>query len=44
MIYANYGAIAVITSTTHMTIVELFGEYLAPSPFDHDTDIYIVKE
>ena len=29
MIYANCGAIAVITSTTYMTIVELF-EYSAP--------------
>ena len=47
MIYANCGAIAVIVSTTCMTIVELFDEY--PSPFspqipmiviDHDTDIY----
>ena len=30
MMYANCGAIAVITSTTYMTIVELFGEYSAP--------------
>jgi len=30
MIYANYGAIAVITSTTYMTIVELFDEYSVP--------------
>ena len=30
MIYANCGAIAVITSTTYMTIVELFDEYSAP--------------
>ena len=29
MIYANCGAIAVITSTTYMTIVELFDEYSA---------------
>ena len=48
MIYANCGAIAVITSTTYMTIVELFDEYSAPySPkvtrsfIDHDTNIYI---
>jgi len=27
MIYANCGAIAVITSTTYMTIVELFDEF-----------------
>jgi len=47
MIYANCGAIAVITSTTYMTIVELFDEYSAPfSPeviakaIDHDTNIY----
>ena len=30
MIYANCGAIAVITSTTYMTIVEVFDEYSAP--------------
>jgi len=30
MIYANCEAIAVITSTTYMTIVELFDEYSAP--------------
>jgi len=30
MTYANCGAIAVITSTTYKTIVELFGEYSAP--------------
>ena len=30
MIYANCGAIAVITSTTYMTIVKLFDEYSAP--------------
>jgi len=30
MIYANCGAIVVITSTTYMTIVELFDEYSAP--------------
>jgi len=30
MIYANCGAIAVITSTTYMTIVELLDEYSAP--------------
>ena len=44
MIYANCGAIAVIASTTYMTIMELFDEY--PAPFfpemmivvDHDTD------
>ena len=29
MIYANCGTIAVITSTTYMTVVELFGEYSA---------------
>jgi len=31
MIYAYCGAIAVITSTTYMTIVELSDEYSAPS-------------
>ena len=30
MIHANCGVIAVIASTTYMTIVELFDEYLAP--------------
>ena len=30
MIYADCGAIVVITSTTYMTIVELFDEYSAP--------------
>ena len=30
IIYVNCGAIAVITSTTYMTIVELFDEYSAP--------------
>ena len=30
MICANCGAIAVITSTTYMTIVELFDDYSAP--------------
>ena len=30
MIYANCGAIAVITSTTYMTIMELFDEFSAP--------------
>jgi len=30
MIYANCGAIAVITSTTYMTIAELFDEYSTP--------------
>ena len=30
MIYANCGAIAVTTSTTYMTIVELFDEYSSP--------------
>jgi len=30
MIYANCGAIAVSTSTTYMTIVELFDKYPAP--------------
>ena len=46
MIHANCGAIAVIASTTYMTVVELFDEY--PAPFypemaviviDHDTNI-----
>ena len=32
MIYANCGAIAVIKSTTYMTIVELFDEYTPLSP------------
>ena len=48
MIHANCGAIAVIASTTYMTIVELFDEYPAPfSPemativIDHNTNIYI---
>ena len=45
MIYANCGAIAVIASTTYMTIMELFDE--CPAPFspemmmiviDHDTN------
>ena len=48
MIYANCGAIAVIASTTYMTIMEFFDE--CPIPFspemmmiviDHDTNIYI---
>jgi len=46
MLYANCGAIAVIASTTYVTIMELFDEYLAPfSPemtmivIDHDTNI-----
>ena len=30
ILYANCGAIVVITSTTYMTIVELFDEYSAP--------------
>ena len=30
VIYANCGAIAVIASTTYMTVMELFDEYLAP--------------
>ena len=30
IIYANCGAITVITSRTYMTIVELYGEYSAP--------------
>jgi len=45
VIYANCGAIAVIASTTYMTIMELFDEYSAPfSPemmmlvIDHDTN------
>jgi len=48
MIYANCGAIPIITSMTYMTIVELFGEYPASfSPemtmivIDHDTNIYV---
>ena len=32
MIYAHCGAIAVITSTTYMTIAQLFDEYSAPFP------------
>jgi len=42
MIYANCGAIAVnvITSTTYMTIVELFDE--CPAPFSHEMMIIIV--
>jgi len=39
MTYANCGAIAVITSMTYMTIVELFDEYPTPfSPWDDDDD------
>ena len=47
----NCGAIAVITSATYMTIMELFDEY--PGPFspermmvviDHDTNIYILND
>ena len=30
--YANCGAIAVITSMTYMTILELFDEYFPPFP------------
>jgi len=48
MMHANCGAIAVIASTTYMTIVELFDEYPAPfSPemamivIDHNTNVYI---
>ena len=44
------GAIAVIATTTYMTIVELFDEYPAPfSPemtmkvIDHDANIYIER-
>ena len=47
----NCGAIAVITSATYMTIMELFDEYPAPfSPermmvvIDHDTNIYILND
>jgi len=37
MIYANYGAIAVIVSTIYMTTVELFDEYPFPLlPWDDD--------
>ena len=52
MIYANCGAIAVIASTTYITIMELFDEYPAPfSPemmmvvIDHnsDTNIYNIE-
>jgi len=46
-LYANCGAIAVIASTTYMTIMELFGEYNAPFfpemmviVIDHNTYIY----
>jgi len=51
MTYANCGAIAVIASTTYMTIMELFDEY--PAPFspemmmivtDHDTNIYMLND
>ena len=48
-IYANCGAIAVIESTTYMTIMELFDEWPALSShemmtmmiiIDHDNNIY----
>jgi len=47
MIYANFGAYAVIASTTYMTTVELFDE--CPSShqtmvtIDHDNHIYIQR-
>jgi len=48
MSYADHGAIAVIASTTYMTIVELFNECSAPfSPemmitiIDHNTNAYV---
>ena len=50
-IYANCGAIAVIASTTYMTIMEFFDE--CPIPFspemmmiviDHATNIYILND
>ena len=47
MIYANWGAIAIIASTAYMTIMELFDEYPYPSPemmvivIDHDHNFYI---
>ena len=45
--YANFGAIAVIASTTYMTIAELFDEWSAPFShemmiaIDHDNNLYI---
>jgi len=46
MIYANWGAIAVIASTACMTIMKLIDEYpLSPAMtmivIDHDPNIYI---
>jgi len=43
MIYANCGVIAVIVSTTYITIVELFDEYpeMTMIVIDHNTNIYI---
>jgi len=44
MMYANHGDIAVVDSTTYITIVELFDEWPAPSSheiIDHDNNIYI---
>jgi len=49
MIYANCRAIAVIASTTYITIVELFDEWSAPSShevmiiIDRDNNIYIIE-
>ena len=40
MMHANCGAIAVIASTTYMTIVELFDEY--PAPFSSEMMMMIV--
>jgi len=51
MLYANCGAIAVIASTTYMTIMELFDGH--PTPFspemmmiviNHATNIYILND
>jgi len=47
MIYADHGAIAVIASTTYMTIMELFDECSAPSSpkmmiiIGHNTNVYV---
>ena len=40
MIYANCGAIALIASTTYMTIVELFDDY--PTPFSPEMMMIVI--
>ena len=39
-LYANCGAIAVIASTTYMTIMELFDEY--PAPFSLEMMMIVI--